>query len=126
MNNGKYCPEIVEIICKSIEDGNGQIDSANLAGIAAGTYFRWLNEHSEFKDAIKKAQTIGLASVRDKMLKVIDKAASDGTWQAAAWRLERQMPDEFSRKERIDNRHDGEVRIKVANDEISEDDDEEN
>jgi hypothetical protein len=36
------------------------------------------------------------------MVGQIAKAANDGTWQAAAWWLERRRPDDYSRRDRVD------------------------
>ena len=33
---------------------------------------------------------------------MIDNAAIDGTWQAAAWKLERRYPDEWGRRDRLE------------------------
>lgn len=51
-----YTPERVAIICDALARGETQETAYKLAGIVADTYYRWLKEHSEFSDAVKKAQ----------------------------------------------------------------------
>lgn len=64
----------------------------------------------EFYEAIKRARGAAIAS----RIKVIRQAADDGTWQAAAWWLERMYPDEFGRRERIEVKDDRAVRDPLA------------
>jgi hypothetical protein len=51
-----------------------------------------------FSDAIKKAESE--AEVR--MVAHVLKAATDGTWQAAAWWLERRRPTDYGRRDRVE------------------------
>ena len=54
--------------------------------------------YSDFRDAVEKAR----AEAEAQKLKAIHIAATDGTWQAAAWWLERSFPDRWGRRERIE------------------------
>jgi len=94
---GKYGAEITKEICDSLESGNGRIKTAKIAGIHYSTFLDWMKKHSEFSDAVKKAEKAGRQEVRDTMLDRIRKH-SEKSWQAAAWILERMFPDEFALK----------------------------
>lgn len=66
-----------------------------------------------FFNAIKEAE--GAAAVG--WLAKIEKAASDGNWQAAAWKLERRYPSDYGRKvTELTGEGGGEVVIRVEYD----------
>lgn len=90
MNNGKYNDQITEEICKNIVLGLTVRDACLLANICEDTHYRWLKEHKEYSEAIEKAR----AAFKQRNITVIA-TASIKSWQAAAWLLERKMPDEF-------------------------------
>ena len=90
--NGKYTPEIVEEICKYIADGLYQKDACAMAGIGVSTYHDWINAHPEFSEALKVAE----AKAKSRLKAVILEAAEAGTWQAAAWMLERRWKEQYS------------------------------
>ena len=78
------------------------------AGIGATTFARWMEQgeaddeadrDSVFRDlrmAIMEAE----ARAEQDALGLIQQAARDGTWQAAAWFLERKKPERWGRRER--------------------------
>ena len=51
-----YTPERVKRICDAIERGETNETAAKIGGIAVGTFCRWMDEKSEFKDAVKRAK----------------------------------------------------------------------
>lgn len=51
-----YTPERVAKICRAIENGETNETAAKIGGIAVGTFCRWMDENSEFKEAVKKAK----------------------------------------------------------------------
>jgi hypothetical protein len=57
---------------------------------------RWEAEQPfvEFYEATKKAEALAAIG----WLAKIEKAANDGNWQAAAWKLERRYPERYGRK----------------------------
>ena len=89
----KYSNEITEEICRYLQAGNNQHDSAVLAGISEETFYTWKKEKAEFSEAIKKAEQI----CKSRNIAYVQKAA-EKTWQAAAWWLERKYHDEFALK----------------------------
>ncbi|WP_333641861.1 hypothetical protein, partial [Mesotoga prima] len=81
--------------------------TARALGLSPSTYYRWLelgqNAPEEtierrLYDKIMKAEGEAIA----RNVAIIQKAAQDGVWQAAAWFLERRYPNDYARKERLD------------------------
>lgn len=89
----KYTPERVEKIKNAIAVGATFTHACNYAGIDLDTFARWRKRYAEFAETIKEAE--GKAVVG--WLARIEQAAKDGTWQAAAWKLERRYPHEYGR-----------------------------
>lgn len=89
----KYTPETVDKLTQAIRLGATYQLACNYAGIGVSTFHDWLNAKPEFSQAIKEAE--GKAAVL--WLGKIEQAASDGNWQAAAWKLERRYPDMYGR-----------------------------
>ncbi len=102
----KYTPEVVQRVVQAIELGATYELAAGFAGISYDTFNEWRKGKTEFSEAIKAAE--GRASV--KWLAKIEQAASDGTWQAAAWKLERRYPNEYGKTvQDLNAKIDGEV-----------------
>lgn len=76
--------------------------AAQYGGVAYNTFNEWMKrgqeetegDFSEFYEAIKSAE--GKAVVG--WLAKIEKAATGGNWQAAAWKLERRYPRDYGRQ----------------------------
>jgi transposase len=114
-------PELQDQIVELIRLGNYAQDAAGACGISEATYYNWLDrgkveaerlklsENSkpkaeekpflEFLEAVEKARREATA----RNVAVIQKAAIGGTWQAAAWWLERTRQNTFGRKERVEH-----------------------
>lgn len=93
MNGNKYNPERVANIIQAIELGATFVIAANSAGVSENTFYRWMKEYPEFDEAVNKAAS--KAAIR--WLAKIEQAASQGNWQAAAWKLERRFPRDYGR-----------------------------
>lgn len=98
----KFTPEVRERILIAIRAGNYIDTAAQSAGINKDTFYSWMakaetsgapKEYYDFADDIKKAR----AEAEIQAVGVIQQAANRGTWQAAAWYLERSYPDRFGR-----------------------------
>ena len=100
----KFTPETVEKLVQGIRLGATYELACKSAGISYQTFNEWRNgrsfpkgvtkaQKSEFSDAIEKAE--GDAALQ--WLAKIEKAASEGAWQAAAWKLERRYPHAYGR-----------------------------
>lgn len=115
-----------------LEAGNYQKTAYESLGIPEATYFNWLKEGEkaeskagkltkneeaclEFLESIKRA----VQKARQVNLAVIHKAAQDGSWQAAAWFLERTDFEHFGNKSKFEHTgKDGKpVTIRVVYDE---------
>ena len=90
---GKYTADRIGLIEKALRLGCTYKLACSYAGIAFETFNTWRSEKPEFSDLIKKAE--GEAAVR--WLQTIEDAASDGAWQASAWRLERRYPQDYGK-----------------------------
>jgi hypothetical protein len=104
----------VERLIEALNAGNYLEHACDYAGIGKSTVYRWLDrgqneaeridagnepnpdEHTylELWDAIKKAR----ASAMVRNVAIIQQAARGGTWQAAAWWLERTAPQQYGRR----------------------------
>ena len=90
----KYTPETVDKITQAIRLGATYKLACDYAGISEETFNQWRNNKPEFSDAIKEAEGKGAVLWLGK----IEQAASDGNWQAAAWKLERRYPAMYGRQ----------------------------
>jgi transposase len=93
----KYTPETVQKILEAIRLGSPYYQACNAAGVSHETFCEWRRIYPEFLEAVKEAEGSGVK----KWLKVIEEAAANGNWQAAAWKLERRLPSEFGRRDRL-------------------------
>ena len=90
----KYTPDRVKRILMAVEQGATVAHACGYAGIGTRTYYDWLEQYPEFREAVELAES--RATLR--WLHVIDQAASSGIWQAAAWKLERRHPHIYGRR----------------------------
>jgi transposase len=101
----KLTPETQEKIVRAVRAGNYLETAAAHAGVRKQTLHDWLHRganartgiYREFSDAIQKA----LADAETSEVALITKAASDGAWQAAAWKLERRNPKRWGARVRV-------------------------
>ena len=117
----KLTPAVQERIVQAISAGNYQDVAARYAGINPATYYRWMADAEaddapdalrEFRDAVESAR----AGAEVRAIALINRAAQDGTWQAAAWYLERSHPHRWGRFQRteVSGPQGGPVEIDVA------------
>jgi hypothetical protein len=110
--NSKLTPERIKKVAALVREGNYARQAAAASGIGESTYYLWLQQGREaqaktgtltahekraveFLEAIKSAE----AAAEAEALSVIQGAGRDGTWQAAAWYLERKHADRWGRKD---------------------------
>lgn len=72
------------------------------ANIGVSTFYEWMSSNQEFAETIKEAEGAGAVA----LLARIRKEADEGTWQAAAWILERRYPKQYGRTV-VTNEHTG-------------------
>lgn len=91
-------------LIQAVRGGNYLQTSAAFAGISYSTLRRWIlkaddpnapPEYLIFKEELEKAR----ADAEVAALAKIQKAASEGAWQAAAWYLERSRPADWGRRD---------------------------
>lgn len=112
---GKLTPDRAARIIEAVRRGAYIEAAAAEVGIASSTLHGWIRRgarswelgetpsraerpYHEFVEALKKAQAESEAADLDR----IARAADEGAWQAAAWRLERRFPDRWGRRTRVE------------------------
>lgn len=93
----KYTPDVVEAICAALSLGLPRVRACALANVSRDSFDRWLHRYADFAALVaqKEAEFIG------HNVNVIQQAADEGTWQGAAWLLERRWPMEFGKHDTI-------------------------
>lgn len=102
----KLTKEIKEKIFQAVRLGLPYDRAAQLAGINPRTFYYWKAKgqagtaptYVRFLQDLKKAEIEGEAAAINEIVK----AARDGTWQAAAWLLERRYPDRWARVQKVE------------------------
>jgi len=129
----KLTPETQQSIINALNSGNWIETAANYAGIATATLYNWLDrgrlererievdeepnpnetQFLEFLEAVEKSRS----NAQVRAVGLIQKAAIDGTWQAAAWFLERSDPQRWGRYGRVEvtGANGGAVAVDVSN-----------
>ena len=119
----KLTLEVQQKICEAIRNGAYIETAAALAGISKDTLYAWLRKGARaqggkfrvFSDAVEKA----MAEAEQDDLLIIKRAAQEGIWQAAAWRLERKHPERWGRVDRLQaeiaGKDGGPIQIVVGN-----------
>jgi hypothetical protein len=109
----KVTDQKVQDLIKALEYGNYMDVACKIAGVGVTSVYRWLNEgaeeanriaaglepdsdratYIEVMQAIEKARSEAEA----RNVAIIQRTAQEGTWQAAAWWLERTRPNKWGR-----------------------------
>lgn len=98
----KFTPETVQKLIQAIQMGATYELACQYAAITIDTMNNWMKKSKTAKendpffgffDSVKEAE--GKAVVG--WLAKIEKAANDGSWQAAAWKLERRYPRQYGK-----------------------------
>lgn len=93
--------EETERLLQAIRLGATYKNACNYAGISFDTFRRWIakgekessGKWHDFFCAVRKAEGEALVG----WLARIEKAAQDGDWKAAAWKIERRYPAEYGK-----------------------------
>ncbi len=109
----KLTDQLIEKACEHIRAGNYAVVVCQYLGIDETTYYRWMktaeknadeNKNSiyrQFYQSIKRAE----AEAELRNVTIIQNAAK-GTWQAAAWYLERKHKDRWIAESKLQDRND--------------------
>ena len=114
-------PALRTRILDALRVGATYVHACAYGGIAYNTFNEWMKRGEaarsgaflDFYEDVKKAEGDAVA----KWLGVIDKAALDGQWQAAAWKLERRYPETYGRRiiqTEVSGRDGGPVEIRAV------------
>ena len=122
-------PGIIEAVCRTLRLGAYQREAAAAAGISYSALMQWISKggkerrhiaeggkprkgHALYLDLVQgmeKAQ----AEAQLSDLAIVTRAAQEGAWQAAAWKLERRNPDQWGRN-RLEVQADGRLIVEGA------------
>jgi len=103
----KLTPYVQARIVEAVQAGNYVETAAQYANIGLSTFYRWMAEgegdkapkrQREFREAVLQARA--QAEVRNVTL--IQRAANDGSWQAASWFLERSFQNKWGRTGKVE------------------------
>ena len=97
-------PEVEAAVAEAVELGATWEKAADSAGIGGSTLREWKQRgeageapFAAFLATLKRAEGAGIA----RSLRNIRQAADSGSWQAAAWLLERRYPADYGRRSEI-------------------------
>lgn len=96
----KFDKEHIDILVNCLSSGTGRLKACEAAGIVHETFQNWMNEDSDFSDAIKKAELDGADAIQEKAEKAIQDKFSE-QWQSAAWWLERTNPTKYKERKEL-------------------------
>lgn len=99
-------PENQAKLVQAIKMGSTHKLACQYAGMDESTFYRWMQDDSEFRNSIKEAEGAGAV----ELLMLIKRQAHEGSWQAGAWILERRYPEQYGRRA-VDVKHSGNVGI---------------
>lgn len=99
----KQTEEVVGRILLAIRSGNTLRASAAFGGVSYSTLNRWSKEDPAFAAQVEAAE----AEAEMRRVRNVTLAADDGTWQAAAWWLERRRHEDWGRKDKLNLGGDG-------------------
>lgn len=94
----KYSQQLAEKIANLVAEGHTYKEAYQLAGLSQSAFFKYMDKHREFKQLIKKAVEERDRVIEAEAVKCILNAIQKGTWQAAAWWLERTNPEKYALK----------------------------
>ena len=101
LGSSKLTESLIDEISKLIGGGLTNKDACAIVGISEASLYKWLKEPREgLEIELFKALEKARATRKAFLLQTITRAAQGGTWQAAAWYLERQYPSEYGRPDR--------------------------
>jgi len=112
----KCTPKTIARVAEGLRIGMTHELAAQYGGISEKTFYTWLNHanrpdadkcYIQFLQAVKAAEADNAA----RCLLVIDDAANDGSWQAAAWMLERRHKYQRQASVQVETRAEPEMEV---------------
>ena len=109
----KLTAAVSKTICDAIGEGISLEGAAELANVSPSTAYEWFQRglgedprgrgssraFAEFAESLTRAR----AEAELREMRAIVKAAAEGDWRAAAWRLERRYPKQYGRQQRVEH-----------------------
>jgi hypothetical protein len=89
----KRTPERLKRLTDAIALGTTRTLACAYAGINIDTLEIWEKRYPEVKTMMLEAEARAVVG----WLAKVERAANEGTWQAAAWKLERRYPEQYGR-----------------------------
>ena len=116
----KITYELINKIAAALQRGSYVETAAAYCGIHKSALYKWLKKgnekprsiHGALVDAVSKAMAQAELSDLDK----IQKAADNGEWKAAAWRLERRHPKKWGHRAAVE--HSGSIAQGISSDNL--------
>lgn len=98
----KLTPELCTRVAELLRQGHYRSDVIASLGISEPTFYNWLNRGKEEPDSIygEFELAVSKAPAESKILaiNVVNKAALAGKWEAIAWKLRCQHPEQYGDK----------------------------
>lgn len=98
-----YRPEFCETAVAFLSQGYSTTALAGEIGVGRATIYRWADEHSEFQDALKAGQAMGVRVWEDRLARVAEKGGGPGTATAIIFALKNRGQDDW--REKTDHNH---------------------
>lgn len=106
----KYSPELHKDVVRRIREGNPKTLAARLVGLNEQTLFDWITQGREdpegYPEYVQLADDIQVAQaehVAERLSRIEAAAKTDPRlWTADAWFLERTMPEEFGKRDKVE------------------------
>jgi transposase len=80
-------------ICTLLRAGTTVDLAAEATGISRRTFYDWLERDPDFRQSVDEAK----AQAEATLVARVAKASAAGSWQAAAWLLERRWPQRWAK-----------------------------
>lgn len=97
----KLTTEFIHKVEKLAAHGMTQRQIATIMGVGECTISSWKSKKGFLEEKFAKAIARGEATGIQRRLERIEKAGKKGSWQADAWLLERRVPEQFGRNDRM-------------------------
>ena len=107
----KYTPAVVERICELLRKGLPRTRAARRGGIAVSTFMLWMNEHSEFSEAVHNAEDVWVEKAMGRVTDMLDSKNERVALQAAKFGLSYRFREDFSKRIEQTGPEGGPVRI---------------
>lgn len=115
--NTKYTKQRVDIILNSLANMSSRASAAEAAGISYVTYMKWYNNMPDFKEKVDRVLEEVVERGKFIAIRCVFRAMDNNQWQAGAWWLERNFPENFSlrNKFQVDGQIDHNIKQLVIN-----------